>query len=117
MELLAQAPDSLWSDVIRAMAGNGLWVFLSVLFLLWTIEGLSKRYWQHRERIAMIEMGMNPSDWHKDSAGDPCKAALELRVGAHPSPTPDWHEAPASGSCDAEQSAPVRETAEFRGTG
>ncbi|MEX0977647.1 MAG: hypothetical protein WDZ48_02275 [Pirellulales bacterium] len=55
----AQAP-TLWEDVIKGLAGNGLWVFLSVVFLLWSIETVSRQFMQHRERMAMIEAGLHP---------------------------------------------------------
>lgn len=59
----AQA-DTLWPDVVRAMAGNGFWLFLSVLFLLWTVEGVVNRYFRHRERMALIEAGSDPDGWN-----------------------------------------------------
>jgi hypothetical protein len=48
MFLLAQQNPTLWEDVIKGLAGNGLWVFLSVVFLLWSIEAVSRQFMKHR---------------------------------------------------------------------
>jgi hypothetical protein len=61
----AQQAPSLWEEVVKGLAGNGLWVFLSVVFLLWSVETLSRQFMKHRERMAMIEAGIHP-----DRAGE-----------------------------------------------
>lgn len=88
MYLLAQTND-LWEDVVRGMAGNGLWLFLSVLFLLWTLESVAKRFMKHRERIAMIEAGMNPAELDtldgEHSCGGEAKSKLRTTVNINQS--------------------------------
>jgi len=79
MLFLAQQAQPLWEEVIKGLAGNGLWLFLSVVFLLWSIETLSREFMRHRERMAMIETGLDPD--HKTNAADPSEPhkTLDLR--------------------------------------
>lgn len=88
MYVLAQN-SALWEDVVRGMAGNGLWLFLSVLFLLWTLESVAKRFMKHRERIAMIDAGMNPADLDavdgEQSCGGEAKSKLRTTVNINQS--------------------------------
>jgi hypothetical protein len=74
MLLLAQAQPNptLWEEVIKGLAGNGLWIFLSVVFLLWSIETVSRQFMKHREKMAMIEAGLYPDrPTEKPEATDP----------------------------------------------
>ena len=54
------AQSSIWPTVIDALASNGLWVFLGVCVVASTVKNAIRSVLKHRERIAMIEAGMEP---------------------------------------------------------
>ena len=54
------AQDSIWPNVIQALANNGFWVFLAVCVLAGVAKHIVDSILKHRERIAMIEAGMQP---------------------------------------------------------
>ena len=58
--LLAQAQESVWPDVVRALSTNGLWVFIGMCVLAGTAKHIIGLVLQHRERMAMIEAGLQP---------------------------------------------------------
>ncbi|MEM7559427.1 MAG: hypothetical protein AAF394_09905 [Planctomycetota bacterium] len=65
MHFLAQtAPavqESIAYEIVRALANNGFWVFLSVVVLAGVLKHVASEFMKHRERVAMIESGINPN--------------------------------------------------------
>ena len=56
------AQDSLWPNVIQALANNGFWVFLGICVLSGVTKHIVDSILKHRERLAMIEAGMQPDN-------------------------------------------------------
>ena len=57
--LLAQT-EPFWQTVIQALSNNGLWVFLAVCVLAGTAKHIVQVVLRHKERIAMIDAGIQP---------------------------------------------------------
>ncbi len=62
MHFLAQtAPvvqEKIAYEIIRALANNGFWLFLSVVVLAGILKHIASQFMKHRERVAMIESGL-----------------------------------------------------------
>ncbi len=59
--ILAQAQEStFWAKVIHALSINGLWIFLAICVLAGMANHIVHAVLRHRERLAMIEAGMQP---------------------------------------------------------
>lgn len=54
------AQESIWPNVIQALANNGFWVFLAVCVLAGTMKHIVDSILKHRERISLIEAGIQP---------------------------------------------------------
>ena len=59
MLLFAQGGAGPW---FTALGDIGLWGFLAIGALCAAATDITRRVLKHRERIAMIHAGMNPSD-------------------------------------------------------
>ena len=64
MHFLAQTTpvvqESIAHEIIRALANNGFWLFLRVV-LAGILKHIASEFMKHRERVAMIDSGINPN--------------------------------------------------------
>lgn len=50
----------LANSILDALSGIGMWGFLCVMFICFAAVEITKRALRHKERMAMIQEGINP---------------------------------------------------------
>ena len=55
------------NSVVDTLTGINLWGFLAVLVVCGVAADVAKRFMRHKERLAMIQAGMNPDGPEADA--------------------------------------------------